>query len=115
MGSRNRLRGTNPVADPYNPRPVPTTQEKLHIYISDELLSLGGRVNSLLSGIIFQPRLELPERVTDGLVFYFPIAVPDSDVTERGIWMYLVAREPDGTITEPETGSWVKIIDIPAP
>ncbi len=113
MSSRGDLVGSGPQSGVYQPRPTPASAEEMPVYISDELLSLGGRLNNVLEGGAFPPQSELPKRYREGMMIYFTQPVknpmykgvldkdqPEYTITAAGIWLYKGNR-------------WWKIIDDP--
>ncbi len=107
MSSRGQFVGSGPVAGIYQPTPVPREEKDLSAYINDELLNLGGRLNSVLEGGAFPPQSEMPRRWREGMMIYFTRALdaiyPDTKepiITSAGIWLF-------------KKGKWWKIIDDP--
>lgn len=86
-----------PDAPSYNAKPVPFEVEDLAPYINDELLSIGGLLNNVLSGGAVPPQTVLPERIKDGMLIYFTQPIVDSDITSSGLWFY-------------KLNTWLKII-----
>lgn len=100
MSSRGDFIGAGPQAGVYRSRPVPANGEDIPVYINDELLSLGGKLNNIIEGGAFPPQSELPKRVRNGMMMYFVQAIPKTDITDAGIWMY-------------KEGKWYQLIDDP--
>lgn len=101
MSSRGNFLGTGPASGVYTPKPTPQQAEDMPIYINDELLDLGGRLNNVLEGGAFPPQSQLPKRVKDGMMIYFTQPIKNSEITSAGIWLY-------------KKGRWWKIIDDPS-
>ncbi len=107
MSSRGQFVGSGPVAGIYQPTPVPREEKDLPAYVNDELLSLGGRLNSVFEGGAFPPQSEMPKRWRDGMMIYFTQPLDDTYpttgdkiITSSGIWLF-------------KRGKWWKIIDDP--
>lgn len=116
MSSRGSLVGSGPQSGIYQPRPTPPNPEDIPVYISDELLSLGGRINNVLEGGAFPPQSELPKRFREGMMIFFTNPVknplykkslfekssePEYTITSSGVWLYKGKK-------------WWKIIDDPS-
>ena len=101
MSSRGTFLGTGPSSGVYTPKPTPQQPEDMPIYINDELLDLGGRLNNILEGGAFPPQSQLPKRVKDGMMIYFTQPIKGSDISSAGVWLYKKSR-------------WWKIIDDPS-
>ena len=101
MSSRGELVGSAPESGIYIPRPTPSEALDLPVYINDELLSLGGRLNNVLEGGAFPPQSELPKRVRDGMMIFFTQEIPETDITSAGVWLY-------------RNATWWKIMDDPS-
>ena len=101
MSSRGTFLGTGPASGVYTPKPTPQQAEDMPIYINDELLDLGGRLNNILEGGAFPPQSQIPKRVKDGMMIYFTQPIKGSDVSSAGVWLY-------------KKGKWWKIIDDPS-
>jgi len=115
MSSRGEFLGTGPSAGIYQPKPTPALAEDLPVYINDELLDLGGRLNNVMEGGAFPPQASLPKRAKEGMMIYFtqpvkdyPLAdskIPDGDfkdyiISSAGLWLF-------------KNNKWWKMVDDP--
>lgn len=107
MSSRGQFVGSGPVAGIYQPTPVPREEKDLPAYVNDELLALGGRINSVFEGGAFPPQAEMPKRWRDGMMVYFTEPLKDvypntkeQIITSAGVWLFKKSK-------------WWKIIDDP--
>lgn len=115
MSSRGEFIGSGPESGVYIPRPTPADPENLPVYLNDEFLYLGGRVNDILEGGAFPPQSELPKRVKEGMMVFFtqpiknpryvynpadPNAGDEYIISSSGVWLYKNKR-------------WHKMIDDP--
>ncbi len=108
MSSRGSLIGNTPASGLYEAPVTPQDPEDLPVYVSDELLHLGGIVNGVLEGGAFPPTAKMPQRWREGMMIYFTTALEDrykdtNDIIIRGagVWLY-------------RKGRWWKIIDDPS-
>ena len=88
MSSRGSFVGSGPNAGAYRSRPTPANQEDLPVYLNDEFLDLGGKLNNIIEGGVFPPQSELPVRYKEGMTIFFTQAVKDSEITSSGVWLY---------------------------
>lgn len=100
MSDRGKALDLGPNAGVYKSAPTPSESEDMPTYINDELLRLGGIVNSILEGGALPPQTKMPIRTKEGMMVYFSEAL-NEDIWSAGVYLY---RE----------GRWWKIIDDPS-
>lgn len=105
MSSRGEFVGSGPNAGIYQSKPIPAKPEDLSVYLNDELLSLGGKLNNVIEGGVFPPQSELPKRFREGMTVFFTQPVSDKErgieITSSGVWLYT-------------DGKWWKMINDPS-
>lgn len=105
MSSRGEFVNSGPESGVYTPKPTPQNAEEIPVYLNDELLDLGGRLNNMMEGGILPPQTRLPKRVKEPMIIFFTQPVRDDRgnlvIDSPGVWLY-------------KRGKWWKLIDDPS-
>lgn len=95
---------------------VPDSAIEARAYLDKQFTTIFTLINSLIRGGAYTPQSSIPEKLKDGDIYHFPVAIAGTDITSGGLWQYSKTRYEDNLeIVYPIIGVWQNILPFSKP
>jgi hypothetical protein len=116
MTARNQFIGLSPGHTRVQLDLVPHEAEQIPVYLDKQFTVTARAINSLMNGGAYTAHSVIPDKLRDSDIYYFPFAIPSTDITSGGLWQFNLTRYDDNLeVVIPLIPVWQNVLPITKP